>query len=80
MTYSELKINVRNFGKALIKLNITPMKALNIIGFNSSAWFITFYGAIFAKVLPVGVYSTNGPEACKYIAEHSEAEMIVVEN
>lgn len=30
--------------------------------------------------MPVGVYTTNGPDACKYIAEHSEAEMALVEN
>jgi long-subunit acyl-CoA synthetase (AMP-forming) len=40
------------------------MKALNIIGFNHPAWFIAFYGCIFARILPVGVYATNGPKAC----------------
>jgi len=28
----------------------------------------------------VGIYPTNGPEACQYISEHSEAEVVVVEN
>jgi long-chain-fatty-acid--CoA ligase ACSBG len=28
----------------------------------------------------VGIYTTNNVEACKYISEHSEAEVIVVEN
>jgi len=68
------------FSKALIELKITKMKALNIIGFNSPVWWIAFYGAIFAKVLPVGVYSTSGPSACEYIATHSEVEIIVAEN
>ena len=27
-----------------------------------------------------GVYSTNAPDACLYQADHSEAEIIVVEN
>lgn len=30
--------------------------------------------------MPVGVYTTNGPDACQYVAEHSDAEVIVVEN
>lgn len=30
--------------------------------------------------MPVGVYTTNGAEACHYVAEHSDAEVIVVEN
>jgi len=28
----------------------------------------------------VGIYTTNNPEACQYITEHSEAEVVVVEN
>jgi len=79
-TYEELYNDVRNFASALISLGINNYKALNIIGFNDPAWFISFFGCVFANVLPVGVYTTNGPEACKYVAEHSDAEVIVVEN
>lgn len=28
----------------------------------------------------MGIYTTNNVEACQYISEHSEAEVIVVEN
>lgn len=30
--------------------------------------------------MAVGIYTTNNVEACQYISEHSEAEVIVVEN
>ncbi len=30
--------------------------------------------------MAVGIYTTNNTEACQYISEHSEAEVIVVEN
>ena len=30
--------------------------------------------------MPVGVYTTNNAEACKYVAEHSDCEFIVAEN
>ena len=30
--------------------------------------------------MPVGVYTTNAPEACKYVAEHSDAEVVIAEN
>lgn len=52
------------FGKALISLGVTPYHSVNIIGFNSPEWVISFYGSIFGFYLPVGVYTTNGPEAC----------------
>lgn len=64
----------------MLSLGITRYKSVNIIGFNSPEWFISFFGSIFSNNLPVGVYSTNGPDACHYVAEHSEAEVIVVEN
>lgn len=79
-TYDDLYRDVKNFANGLISLGISQQKALNIIGFNDPAWFIGFYGSIFANVLPVGVYTTNGPDACKYIADHSEAEVVLAED
>lgn len=68
------------FGRSLIALGITPFRSVNIIGFNSPEWVISFYGSIFGFYLPVGVYSTNGPDACQYIAENSDCEVVIVEN
>lgn len=60
-----------SFGKALITLGITNYTAVNIIGFNSYQWAVAFSGSIFGHYLPIGIYTTNGPEACEYIADHS---------
>ncbi len=51
-----------------------------ICNFNFIRWVISFYGSIFGFFMPVGVYTTNGPDACQYVAEHSNAEVVVVEN
>ena len=32
------------------------------------------------SALPAGIYSTNSPEACHFVAESCEANVIVVEN
>lgn len=53
---------------------------VNIIGFNSPEWNIAFYGAICANFISAGVYTTNASDACQYVAEHSDAEIIVVED
>lgn len=37
-------------------------------------------GAISAGGVAVGIYTTNLPEACKYITDHSEAEVVVVQD
>ena len=36
--------------------------------------------AIFANSMATGIYSTNSPEMCKYMANHSNANIIVVED
>jgi long-chain-fatty-acid--CoA ligase ACSBG len=79
-TYAEMHRDIRYFANALISIGVPARKAVNIIGFNHPAWFISFFGSTFANVVPVGVYSTNGPEACKYIVDHSEAQVAIVEN
>lgn len=49
------------------------------MGFNSPEWAISYYGAMFHNNVVSGVYTTNGPSACKYQAEHSSAQVIVVD-
>ena len=36
--------------------------------------------AFFANSIATGIYSTNSPEMCKYMANHSNANIIVVED
>jgi len=47
------------------------------MGHNSPEWFIAFFGSIFNNNVVSGVYITNGPQACFYQAENSEAQVLV---
>lgn len=67
------------FAKALDKIGVDERKVVNIMGFNAPEWAITYYGAVMHNNCVSGVYTTNGPDACKYQAEHSEAQVIVVD-
>lgn len=49
------------------------------MGFNSPEWVIAFYGGIFHNNVVSGVYATNGADACQYQAEHSEAQVVLVD-
>lgn len=80
LTWSEYYAEVRKFAKSLIKIDFAEHKAINIIGFNSKEWLIANNGAIFAGGVAVGIYTTNLSDACQYITEHSEAEVVVAEN
>jgi len=75
--YYELAIK---FALGLIRLGITERSAVSILGYNCSQWMIDFFGAVFANCVAVGHYLTNTPEAVKYVIEHSDSEIIAVEN
>ncbi|CAD8081672.1 unnamed protein product [Paramecium primaurelia] len=78
-TYQEYYNESLQFAKALIAYGISEMSAINIIGFNAPEWFISFMGSVHSHNLPVGIYTTNNPEACFYVSEHSECELVVVD-
>lgn len=79
-SYQEYYKSVCTAAKALIKLGLEPYHGVGIIGFNSPEWLISDLGTIFAGGLAVGIYTTNSPEACHFVAENCEANVIIVEN
>ena len=68
------------FAKSLEKIGVEQRKVVNIMGFNSPEWAISYYGSILHNSCVSGVYTTNGPDACRYQAEHSEAQAVVVDS
>lgn len=67
------------FAKAMHYIGIEERKAVNIMGWNSPEWAISFFGSVFHNNVCSGVYITNGPDACQYQANHCEAQLIVVD-
>ena len=41
---------------------------------------ISFFGSLFSGLMPVGVYTTNNPAACEYVADHSDCSLVVCED
>ncbi|XP_031573621.1 long-chain-fatty-acid--CoA ligase ACSBG2-like [Actinia tenebrosa] len=79
-TYSEYYEEVRSAAKSFIELGLEPSHGVGIIGFNAPEWLISDLGAICAGGLAVGIYTTNSPEACHFVASDSKCNIIVVEN
>lgn len=79
-TYREYEQIVRTVAKAFLKLGLERYHSVCILGFNSPEWFIADLAAIYAGGFATGIYTTNSPEACQYCAEHSQANIIVVED
>lgn len=51
----------------MVQLEIPARKAINILGYNSAEWVISFAGAIIANCVPVGIYTTYDSDTCLYI-------------
>ncbi|XP_039629600.1 long-chain-fatty-acid--CoA ligase ACSBG1 [Polypterus senegalus] len=70
----------RQAAKSFLKLGLQRFHSVGILGSNSLEWFVSAVGAIFAGGISTGIYPTNSPEACHFVAEDSRANVIVVEN
>jgi len=79
-TWKQYHEECEKAARAFIHLGLQPHESVNIIGFNSPEWFFANNGAVLAGGKAAGIYTTNGPDACAYITEHSEARVVVVEN
>uniref|UniRef100_A0A8C1KQL7 Long-chain-fatty-acid--CoA ligase ACSBG1 n=1 Tax=Cyprinus carpio TaxID=7962 RepID=A0A8C1KQL7_CYPCA len=80
VTFSEYYHLSRMAAKGFLKLGLERFHSVAILGFNSAEWFIAAVGAVFAGGIMAGIYTTNSPDACLYVANDSRANVIVVEN
>lgn len=80
LTYEDYYAEAMRFAKALIAFKLEEFSAVNIIGFNAPEWSIAFFGSLFARCVPVGIYTTSNAATCEYIATHSDARMVLAEN
>ncbi|XP_053317836.1 long-chain-fatty-acid--CoA ligase ACSBG1 isoform X2 [Spea bombifrons] len=80
VTFLEYYKLSRKAAKSFLKLGLERFHGVGILGFNSPEWFISAVGAVFAGGIATGIYATNSPDACHYIASDCTANIIVVEN
>ncbi len=76
-TYAD---QVRTAGKALMQLGVDVGQPITILGFNRPEWTIMDVAAMAIGAVPAGIYTTNSPTECKYIIEHSECPVVLLEN
>ncbi|XP_043832341.1 long-chain-fatty-acid--CoA ligase ACSBG2-like isoform X2 [Dromiciops gliroides] len=80
LSYREYYNECWRAAKSFLKLGLERFHGVGILGFNSAEWLIADIGAIFAGGLAVGIYTTNSPDACEYVLNHSQTNILVVEN
>uniref|UniRef100_A0A4W3IGX2 long-chain-fatty-acid--CoA ligase n=2 Tax=Callorhinchus milii TaxID=7868 RepID=A0A4W3IGX2_CALMI len=80
ISYREFYNESRRAAKSFLYLGLELYHGVGIIGFNSPEWFFANMGAILGGGVSVGIYTTNSPEACQYVAFDCKANILVVEN
>jgi long-subunit acyl-CoA synthetase (AMP-forming) len=71
---------VRQAARALVATGVAPGQGVVILSFNRPEWFVANLATIAAGARPAGIYTNSTPEQCRYITEHAEAAVAVVEN
>jgi len=79
-TYEEYLEDIKTVAKAFIKLGLKKSHAVGILGFNAPEWHISNIASVVAGGLATGIYTTNSVDAVRYVAEHSRANIVVLEN
>ncbi|MGE0455715.1 MAG: long-chain fatty acid--CoA ligase [Vicinamibacteria bacterium] len=79
-SWAEYRQQVRLAARGLIALGVAPSQGVALIGRNRPEWVTANLAAIAAGARPAGIYVTSAPEQCRYVVEHCEAEVAIVEN
>lgn len=79
-TYDQVADDVRALALGLIELGVQRGDKVAIIGNTRPEWTLFDFAVMATGATVVPIYQTNSPTECKYVLEHSEARMIVVED
>jgi long-subunit acyl-CoA synthetase (AMP-forming) len=78
--WREYRASVRQAARALVATGVEPGQGVVILSFNRPEWFVANLATIAVGARPAGIYTNSTPEQCRYITEHAEATVAVVEN
>jgi long-subunit acyl-CoA synthetase (AMP-forming) len=80
ISWAQYREQIYQVARGFIELGLEPGKGVAILGFNRPEWFLSDMGALVAGGIPAGIYTTSSPEQAVYIAQHCEAQIVVVEH
>jgi long-chain acyl-CoA synthetase len=79
-TWAEYAGLVRRAGKALLALGFERGSTVSILGFNRPEWVVLDLATMAVGGAPAGIYTTCSPEEVRYIVDHAESPVVLVEN
>ncbi len=72
--------NVRATAHGLAALGLAPGEKLSLLSANCPQWFYTDLGTMALGAATVAIYPNYTPDQIRYIVEHSESKILVVQN
>jgi long-chain acyl-CoA synthetase len=79
-SWHDFMIEVRQAARALIALGFNEGESVCIQGFNRPEWVIFDLASMLAGGQAAGIYSSNSPHEVRYIIDHAEAKIVLLEN
>jgi long-subunit acyl-CoA synthetase (AMP-forming) len=79
-TWRAYRDAVRQAARALVATGVESGQGVVILAFNRPEWYVANLATIAVGARPAGIYTNTTPEQCRYITEHAEAAVAVVEN
>jgi len=80
VTWREQAETCKKISKGLLALGVKKGGHVNILSQTRLDWVQCDFGIVNCGAVTVGIYPTNLPPDCTYIINHSDAEVIFVEN
>ena len=66
--------------RAFLTLGLDKDSKISILAFNRPEWIISDVACMMIGGVPAGIYQTCSPDEVAYIIQHSESEIVIVEN
>ena len=79
-TYRDYNREANFMSRFFVDFGGEQAKVVCILSYNRREWFASDVAAIWAGMIPAGIYPTDTSKQIEYILNHSEAQFIVVEN
>lgn len=80
VSWRDYNAEVRQAARALVALGFQPGENVCILGFNRPEWVIMDLAGMLAGGAAAGIYTTNSPSEVRYIVDHAESRIILLED
>ena len=80
VSFTALGEAVSQIGRGLIDLGVEHAGKVAIVSHTRAEWTYAHFGILAAGAISVSVYQTNSADECHYVLEHSESEVVFLED